>query len=143
MGNNKDAVLAFIESVPHARRRRDAYTLLELMERVTGDEPRLEYSTIIGFGRYHYRLANGTESESGTAGFSPRKASMCIYLPDGVDTYTEQLQKLGPHKTGLVCLYINDLEKIDLGVLKTIITESHQGLTSGTHAHRTRKPKES
>ena len=125
----------FVEAVAHPVRRRDAKTLLGLLTRITGETPQLA-GTIIGFGSYHYTYASGREGDSAAAAFSPRKAASTIYLPDGVGAYEEELSRLGPHTTGVGCLYLKDLEAVDLGVLEAILTESWRTVSSGTFAQR-------
>ena len=129
---------AFVDAVPGATRRRDAETLLELFGRITNEPPRMWYSTIIGFGSYHYKYESGREGDAGAAGFSPRKASSTIYLPEGVGAHAEALTKLGPHKSGVGCLYITNLDKVDLGVLEGILRESYTTVTAGVFASRAR-----
>jgi hypothetical protein len=131
-----EAVLAHLETVASEVRRRDADTLLELMARITGEEPRMWGPSIIGFGSYHYKYASGREGDAPAAGFSPRKAATSVYLPDGIGTYAKQLAHLGEHKTGVGCLYLKDLAKIDLEVLESIITESYRAVTAGTFGQR-------
>ena len=97
MGADENAVRAYIEQVPSPTRRRDAVTLMELMARVTGEPPRMWGKSIIGFGEYHYKYESGREGDAPAAGFSPRKAAITIYLPDGIGAYAERLDKLGPH----------------------------------------------
>lgn len=106
-----------------AIRRRDAETLTALMQEVSGREP-TTWGTIIGFGHCHYRYPTGTEGEMGLLGFAPRKAATTIYLVDGVEKYADDLATLGPHTTGVGCLYIKDLEQIDLDALRGILTRS-------------------
>ena len=77
--------------------------------------------SIIGFGSYRYRLANGRESESLATGFSPRKANMVLYVLSGDADYSDDLALLGKHKTGNICLYLNRLDDVDLVVLERII----------------------
>ncbi|KQO96758.1 DUF1801 domain-containing protein [Leifsonia sp. Leaf264] len=127
----------FIAAVPSARRRADAETLLGLYTRVTG-EPAVLDGTIIGFGSYHYEYDSGRSGDIAAAGFSPRKAAMSIYLVDGVSRYPEQLARLGPHTTGVGCLYIRDLSAIDLTVLEQVITESYETLTRDIYRLRAR-----
>ena len=55
---------------------------------------------------------------------SPQKAATSVYLPDGVGVYAEQLDRLGEHTTGVGCLYLKDLGKVDLKVLEAIIRKS-------------------
>ena len=126
----------YIDSVPGETRRRDAETLVDLMGRVTGQEPAMWGKSIIGFGQYHYKYASGREGDAAAIGFAPRKAATTIYLLDGVGAYTEPLSRLGPHTTGVGCLYVKDLAKVDLGVLEAIVDESYRTLTAGTYGHR-------
>lgn len=127
---------AFVESVEHPVRRRDALTLLELMRRATGAEPRMFGAAIVGYGEYHYRYASGHEGDAAAAGFSPRKAATTVYLNDGLGAHEELLSRLGPHTTGVGCLYLKDLERNDLGVLEEIVRRSFTTLTSGTFGQR-------
>lgn len=128
--------VAFVESVEHPVRRRDALTLLELMGRATGAEPRMFGASIVGYGEYHYRYASGHEGDAAAAGFSPRKAATTVYLNDGLGAHEELLSRLGPHTTGVGCLYLRDLERNDLGVLEEIVRRSFATLTSGTFGQR-------
>lgn len=130
-------VAEFIARVTPAVRRRDAETLVSLMTRVTGEEPVL-WGTIVGFGRYHYRYASGREGDAGAAGFAPRRAATVIYLPDGVGAHVEALARLGPHTTGVGCLYLKNLDDVDLAVLEEIITASVGTITSGDYGLRAR-----
>lgn len=129
---------AFIARVTPAVRRRDAGTLVTLMRRVTGHEPVL-WGTAIGFGQYHYRYESGREGDAGAAGFAPRKAATVLYFPDGVATHAESLERLGPHTTGLVCLYLKNLDDVDLGVLEEIVAASYRNVTSGVYTKRARE----
>jgi hypothetical protein len=122
---------AYVATVSHPVRHRDAETLLELMTRATGERPRMFGTSIVGFGEYHYRYASGREGVSAAAGFSPRKAAMTVYLADGVDEYQEELGRLGPHTTGVGCLYLKDLDDVDLGVLEEIVRASYARVTAG------------
>jgi hypothetical protein len=45
---------------------------------------------------------------------------------EGFDEYKQLLGKLGKHKTGVSCLYINKLADVDIDVLRTIIEKSYQ-----------------
>ena len=136
MRASDEAVRTFLDKVASPTRRRDAETMLDLMTRVTGEEPRMWGPSIIGFGEYHYKYATGREGDAPAAGFSPRKAATTIYLPDGVGAYPEQLERLGEHTTGVGCLYLKDLHKVDLGVLEAIVDESYRKVTLGPFGHR-------
>ncbi len=123
----------------HAVRRRDAHTLLELFGRITGEPPVLWGSSIVGFGQYHYVYASGREGDAPAAGFSPRKAAMSIYLADGIGAHDYALARLGEWTSGVGCLYIKDLEKVDLSVLESIIRDSYATLTAGDYGRRARE----
>ena len=127
----------FLAAVTPAKRRRDAHTMLALMERVTGVEPVL-WGTAIGFGSYHYRYESGREGDAAAAAFAPRKAATVVYLMDGVGAHEHDLGRLGPHTTGVGCLYLKDLEQVDLEVLERIVATSWRTLTLGTYTLRAR-----
>lgn len=129
---NDGDVEAFLDAVEPARRRADARTLRALMERVTGQPPRMWGSSIVGFGRYHYRYPSGREGDMAAAGFSPRKAATTVYLMDGVDEHAALLERLGPHSVGKGCLYLTRLDAVDLTVLEELVRRSYDRLTSGT-----------
>jgi hypothetical protein len=133
-----DTVREYIDAVTPAKRRRDAETLLGLMGRITGEPARVS-GTIVGFGEYHYRYESGREGDAPAAGFAARKAATSIYLLDGVGAHVDLLARLGPHTTGVGCLYVKDLEKVDLAVLESILARSYETLTSGTYTQRARE----
>jgi hypothetical protein len=136
MTSPSSTVHTYISAVTSAVRRRDADTLLELMTRITGEPARMWGPSIIGFGTYHYHYASGRQGDAPAAAFAPRKAAMSIYLPDGVGAYADQLGRLGEHTTGVGCLYIKNLDAIDLAVLEEIISRSYRTVTAGTFGHR-------
>ena len=138
MGDVSESVRTYLEGVTPEKRRRDAETLLQLMTRITGESPR-RWGSVIGFGQYHYKYASGREGDSAAAGFAPRKAATVIYLPDGIGRYDQQLRQLGPHTTGVGCLYIKDLDAIDLSVLEAIVAKSYRTLTADRYQLRARE----
>ena len=121
---NDANVEAFLNSVEHSQRREDSLAMLEIMKEITGEEPKMWGPSIVGFGAYHYQYKSGREGDWMLTGFSPRKQSLTLYIMSGFSHYDELLQKLGKHKTGKSCLYINKLEDVDLDVLKEMIRES-------------------
>ncbi len=118
---NDASVEAFIDAVDHPRRREDARTLLELMQRVTGEKPVMWGPSIVGYGSYHYRYASGQEGDWPIAGFSPRKQNLSIYIMPGFEKYEGLLSRLGKHKTGKSCLYVNKLADVDMEVLEALV----------------------
>jgi hypothetical protein len=115
------SVAAFIAGVTPAARRRDAETLTALLQEISGREPEL-WGTIVGFGSCHYRYPTGTEGDMPVLAFAPRKTASTLYL-DSTDRHSTALAQLGPHSTGAGCLYIKDLEKVDLDVLRPVLED--------------------
>jgi Domain of unknown function (DU1801) len=120
---NDASVTAFIDAVPDETKRQDSYKLLDLYQRVTGEEPRMWGDAMIGFGKYHYKSERSTqEGDWPLAAFSPRKQNLTLYFMSGFDTFlADQLAKLGRHKTTKACLYINRLSDVDPGVLEETV----------------------
>ena len=121
---NDQDVHEFLEGVSNATRKKDCYEVLELMRAATGVEAKMWGDSIIGFGSYHYKYASGREGDWFLTGFSPRKQNLTLYIMPGFEEYEGLLKKLGKHKTGKSCLYLNKLEDVDQEVLKTLIEES-------------------
>ena len=113
----------FIASVEHDRRREDAEVLLKWFEDVTGYAPKMWGSSLIGYGRYHYKYDSGREGDMLVTGFSPRKANLVMYIMPGYRDMGEKLARLGKHKLGKSCLYINKLADIDMDVLREIVED--------------------
>ena len=122
----------FINSIADDKRRADCLTILELMKQVTGEEPKMWGDSIVGFGRYHYKYASGREGDWFVTGFSPRKQNLTLYIMSGFDQYDTLLNRLGKVKTGKSCLYVKQLEDIDLPTLKELVKQSaqHMALTN-------------
>jgi len=137
MATVPEDVATFIAAVEPPQRQGDARIMLDLMARVTGEQPRL-LGTIVGFGTYHYRYESGHEGDTCAAGFAPRKAATVVYLVDGIHRHEDALARLGPHRTGVGCLYVTNLGKVDLAVLEEIIAASWSRLTADTFRHRAR-----
>lgn len=116
---------AFIETVEPARRRQDGLALLDFFNRVTGLEPKMWGPSMIGYGRYQYKYESGREGEFFLTGFSPRKSSLTVYIMPGYryGEMEERLARLGKHKLGKSCLYINKLEDVDMEVLEEIVRD--------------------
>ncbi|MDJ0921194.1 MAG: DUF1801 domain-containing protein [Henriciella sp.] len=115
----------FVAAVEPDRKRADAQTLLSFFNRVTGLEPVMWGSSIIGYGRYRYKYESGREGEFFLTGFSPRKQNLTVYVMPGYryGEMKERLSRLGKHKLGKSCLYINKLADVDLAVLEEIVAD--------------------
>lgn len=111
----------FLNSAPE-NRREDAFELLKLFKKVTGEEPKMWGSSIVGFGQYHYKSERSSqEGDWMLTAFSPRKANLTLYLMPGFEKVADLLAKLGKHKTSVGCLYINKLADVDINVLEQVI----------------------
>jgi len=104
---------------------KDSETLIEMMQRTSGQEPTLWNVGTIGFGTYHYKYDSGREGDGHTIGFYPRKGKLTIYLMDGTARHSDLLAKLGRHSTTGYCVYIRRLSDVELPVLERIIRESY------------------
>ncbi|MCG8454870.1 MAG: DUF1801 domain-containing protein, partial [Holophagales bacterium] len=121
-------VSAFLDAVEHPTRRDDSRAVCELMQKVTGEEPVMWGPSIVGFGTYRYRYESGREGDWMLVGFSPRKQSLTLYIMTGFSRYEELMAKLGKHKTGKSCLYVNKLADVDMGVLEELVRASVEHL---------------
>ena len=127
--NDKD-VLSFLENVDHKKRKEDSLKLFELMNKTLGLEASMWGDSIVGYGSYHYKSKSGRSGDWFVTGFSPRKQSMTVYVLAGLHKFEEELSRLGKHKTGKGCLYINKLEDVDLEVLMEIVTKTYKDFES-------------
>jgi hypothetical protein len=114
---------AFIQAITHPQRRADALELVQMMRAITRSSPRMWGPTIVGFDQVHYVYPTGREGDIPLAGFSPRKQALVVYLGPGIDNVA-LLAKLGKHKAGVGCLYINKLDDVSRPVLKKLIEHS-------------------
>ena len=116
----------FIASIDDEQTLEDTRTLLEMMRRISGQEPTLWNVGTIGFGTYHYKYASGREGDGHTIGFYPRKGKLTVYLMDGTARHSELMESLGKHSTTGYCLNIKRLSDVDLAVLEQILRESYE-----------------
>jgi hypothetical protein len=121
----EESVGAYLAKIEDPQKRADSAVLVALMQRTTGEQPKMWGDSIVGFGTYHYKYASGHEGDSCIAAFSPRKAEFSIYLwPEPAPWREELLAKLGKHRMGKGCLYVRRLENIDLKVLEKLVRQS-------------------
>jgi hypothetical protein len=116
------SVEAFIAKQP-ADIGADCRTIMGLMKKATGEDPKLWGPSIVGYGRYAYKYDTGREGEWMITGFSPRKANLTLYIMMGFEEEAALMQKLGKHTTGKSCLYIKKLSDVDLRVLESLIVK--------------------
>lgn len=126
---NAASVTDFLNSVADEQRRKDAFAVLALMREAAQAEPSMWGDGIVGFGSYHYKYASGQEGDWFPIGFSPRKQNLTLYIMGGFEQHADLLAKLGKHKLGKGCLYVNKLADVDLKVLKELITRNLEALS--------------
>jgi len=120
------SVKDFINSITDEQKRKDSLIILKLMEKAMKEKPKMWGSSMIGFGDVRYKSpASGREVDWFKIGFSPRKANLSLHLINLLQ-HADALNKLGKHKTGGGCLYINKLGDIDIKILEKIITAAAQ-----------------
>ena len=119
-----ESVSAFLDKIPDKGRREDCLAVADIMRDVTKEEPKMWGSSIVGFGRYHYKYESGREGDSMITGFSPRKGDLTLYIMGGFDEFPDLMKRLGKHKTGKSCLYLKKLADVDVDVLRKLVTKS-------------------
>lgn len=129
----KSSVAEFLNAIEDESRRADAKALVKLMQKATGEKPKMWGPSIVGFGSYHYKYETGREGDMPLIGFSPRKAATVLYGLRGAGDAEAMLAKLGKHTTGKGCVYVKKLADVDGKVLESLATKS-------VAAARARKP---
>lgn len=123
---NDASVADFINAVEETSKKWDAFEIIDLMKEISGEEPKMWGSSIVGFGTYHYRSKSGCEGDWMKIGFSPRKQALTLYLSCDLSQHESTLAKLGKFKTGKGCLYIKKLNDVDKEILKSLIEEAYR-----------------
>lgn len=117
---------AFIAKIPDAQKRKEALVLLRLFKKVTGEQPRMWGTSIVGYGKFHYKSEKSAqEGDWMITGFSPRKQNLTLYVLEWHGDDSDLLKKLGKHKRGGGCLYINKLTDVDEKILAKLIKRSY------------------
>jgi hypothetical protein len=114
----------FLKNVEDPTIQNDSFIILNLMKEITQEEPIMWGDSIVGFGKHHYKYPTGYEGDSFLTGFSPQEQNLRIYIMPGFDNYNELLNKLGKFAPGKSSIYINNLNEVDLDILKEIISKS-------------------
>ncbi len=117
-------VSEFIAGIEDKRKRADCRELMKLMREITGNRAKMWGSSIVGYGKYHYKYASGREGDFFLTGFSPRKQALSVYIISGFNAHPDLMEKLGKFKTGKSCLYVKSLDDIDRAVLAKLVKAS-------------------
>jgi hypothetical protein len=114
-------VMEFLSKMEDQRKYDGSVQLIEIMQEISGHEPKMWGPSIIGFGSYHYKYASGHEGDAPVIGFSPRKAAYSLYVYTGRDEHRHLLDDLGKFTMGKVCIYVKKLEDINMDSLRKLI----------------------
>lgn len=130
MSKNETSVKDYLAFLTDEQTVKDTKVLLEMMQRISGQEPKIWNVGTIGFDTYHYKYDSGREGDNFIIGFYPRKGKLTVYLMDGTTRYKELLAKLGKHTTTGYCIYLKQLSDVELPVLEKIIGQSYEYIKS-------------
>ena len=122
----ESSVEDFLNAIKDEQQRNDSFTILKMMQQATGDKPKMWGAAIIGFGNVLLKYESGRELDWFKIGFSPRKQALSLYGLLGSEKQNALLEKLGKHKTGKGCLYINKLTDVDSSVLKKMMEQKNK-----------------
>ena len=120
----RGSVTAYIKSIEDYKRRRDCIEVMAMMRRITGKPPKMWGTSIVGYGKYHYKYKSGREGDWFITGFAPRKQNLTIYIMPGFTKYSSIMKNLGKYKLGVSCLYIKSLADVDEKLLSELIEKS-------------------
>jgi len=127
---NDRSVKDYIASLDDEQTVKDSQVLIEMMQRISGQAPKLWNAGTLGFDTYHYKYDSGREGDGHVIGFYPRRGKITVYLMDGTARYAELLAKLGRHTTTGYCVYIRQLSDVALPILEKIVRESYENIKS-------------
>jgi hypothetical protein len=120
----ENSVTAFLATISDTKRREDCTSIIELLRKISGFEPKMWGTSIVGFGIYNYKYESGHEGDAPLVGLASRKNAITLYLASSFDEKEDLLSQLGKHKTSKACLYIQKLDDIDIDILSQIVQKS-------------------
>lgn len=120
----QNSVADFLTTITDEKKRKDCSTIIDLITEHTGLEPKMWGTSIVGFGIYHYKYESGHEGTAPLAGIASRTNAITLYLGSDFDKKEELLSKFGKYKTGKGCIYIQELEDINTGILTKMVKNS-------------------
>lgn len=112
-----ESITDFLNQVENKQKYADSLRLIELMQQITNEEPKMWGPSIIGFGTYSYQYPSGHIGEAPILGFSPRKTAISLYVYSGCSGQDELLKNLGKFTMGKACIYIKKLSDVDEAIL--------------------------
>lgn len=114
----------YVNSLDESQQR-DSRTLIAMMQKVSGHPP-VMWGTMIGFDKYHYKSKSGIEADWPRLAFAPRKGKLSLYVTYDTENYTDELEKVGKHATGKGCIYLKNLDHVDLAALEALVAKAHK-----------------
>jgi len=127
---NDLSVTDFLNTVTDETKRKDCFSLSDIIAETTGFKAKMWGTAIVGFGSYHYKYESGREGDAPLVGFSPRKDAIALYFSSEFKNREELLAKFGKHKTAKACVYVKKMSDIDAEVLKEMVTNSVARISS-------------
>ncbi len=127
---NKKSVKDYVDALDDEQTAKDSQALIEMMQRISCQKPKLWNAGTIGFDSYHYKYDSGREGDCHVLGFHPKKGKTTIYLMDGTARYSELLARLGKYSTTGYCVYIKRLGDVELTILEQILRKSYENIKS-------------
>ncbi len=121
---NDLSVSDYVSKITDTTKQSDFQKVIDLMQKVSGFEPKMWGTAIVGFGSYHYVYESGREGDAPIIGCSARVNAITLYLGTNFENREELLNQLGKYKTGKGCLYIKNLEDVQVDVLETMVHNS-------------------
>ena len=118
---NVDEYLATLDE----SQQRDSRTLIAMMQKVSGHPP-VMWGTMIGFDKYRYKSKSGIEADWPRLAFAPRKGKLSLYATYEAEKYTDLLDKVGKYNIGKGCIYLKNLDNMDLNALEALIVKAHK-----------------
>ena len=125
---NKTSVSGFLAKIKDPQKRSACKELVSIMQQASGEKPAMWGTSIVGFGKYHYRGRSGREGDWFITGFSPRAQALTLYILPGVEHFPEHMRKLGKYTTGKSCIYVRTLDDIHLPTLKKLVQASFKAM---------------
>ncbi len=119
-------VADFLATLSDETQHRDSEVLIKMMHKISGEPPVMWGSSIIGFGKRHYKYASGREGDWMKIGFSPRKGKISLYITGDANKYVPELDAMGKYEIGKGCIYIKQLVDVDIEKLEAIINKAYQ-----------------
>jgi hypothetical protein len=121
---SENSVADFLATISDVKRREDCSVLINLLSKLSGFEPKMWGSSIVGFGIYNYKYESGHAGNAPLAGVASRKNALTMYLASNFEEKEALLSQLGNHKSSKACLYIQKLEDIDIKILSQLVKKS-------------------